>query len=218
MRIAGRPVLVLAAGALALAACTPTTQSAAPDQRTREGAVTGALIGGLLGYSKGGDNRLFKSVAGAAIGAAAGGLIGQELDRQAAELRQQMQTPGVRIENTGSALIVTMPQDILFAVDSTTVRPDLRGDLSALAANLASYPDSRVEIIGHTDSTGDAGYNLDLSQRRATAVANVLRDYGVSAGRLVPFGRGEDMPVASNLTPEGRALNRRVEIIIRPNA
>ena len=76
--------------------------------------------------------------------------------------------------------------------------------------------DTRIEVIGHTDNTGSAAFNQDLSQRRASSVANVLRDSGVPSNRLVTFGRGEEQPIASNLTPEGRAQNRRVEIIIRP--
>ncbi len=87
-----------------------------------------------------------------------------------------------------------------------------------IAGSLMAYPDSRVEVVGHTDNVGTAAFNLDLSQRRANSVAAVLAGAGVSAGRILAFGRGEDQPRASNLTPEGRAQNRRVEIIIRPVA
>jgi outer membrane protein OmpA-like peptidoglycan-associated protein len=120
------------------------------------------------------------------------------------------------VTNTGEYLIVNMPQDLLFATDSASVRPDLTADLRTVAASLLKYPNSRIEVIGHTDNTGSAAYNQDLSQRRAVSVAGVLRESGVPSGRLAAYGRGEDQPVASNLTPEGRAQNRRVEIIIRP--
>ena len=96
------------------------------------------------------------------------------------------------------------------------MRPDLRSDLNTVASSLLKYPNSRIEIIGHTDNTGSAAYNQDLSQRRAVSVASVLRESGVPGGRIAAYGRGEDQPIASNLTPEGRAKNRRVEIIIRP--
>jgi outer membrane protein OmpA-like peptidoglycan-associated protein len=109
-----------------------------------------------------------------------------------------------------------MPQDLLFATDSASVRPDLTYDLKTVAASLLKYPNSRIEVIGHTDNTGSAAYNQDLSQRRAVSVANVLRESGVPNGRMAAFGRGEDEPIATNLTAEGRAQNRRVEIIIRP--
>ncbi|OZA09930.1 MAG: hypothetical protein B7Y02_11505 [Rhodobacterales bacterium 17-64-5] len=109
-----------------------------------------------------------------------------------------------------------MAQDLLFATDSASLRPDLTSDLRVVANSLLRYPNSRIEVIGHTDNTGSAAYNQDLSQRRAVTVSGVLRDAGVPGGRLSAYGRGEDVPVASNLTPDGRAQNRRVEIIIRP--
>ena len=142
------------------------------------------------------------------------------LDRQPpviAPERASLGNPNVGIVNTGSALVVTMPQDILFDVDSTAIRPALGADLLTVARHLQLYPDSMVSVVGHTDSTGSALYNQTLSERRALAVMTVLRDGGVPSGRLVAIGRGEDEPVASNLSDAGRALNRRVEIVIRPN-
>ena len=85
-----------------------------------------------------------------------------------------------------------------------------------MAQNLLRYPNSQIQIIGHTDNTGSAAYNQDLSQRRAVSVASVLRESGVPSSRIAAFGRGEDQPIASNLTEQGKAQNRRVEIIIRP--
>jgi outer membrane protein OmpA-like peptidoglycan-associated protein len=110
-----------------------------------------------------------------------------------------------------------MPEDLLFAVDSDRVSASLQDDLGALANNLRRYPDSVVEVVGHTDNTGTAAYNQDLSSRRAGAVASILISNGVSAGRVRAYGRGEDQPIASNLTVAGRAQNRRVDITIRPN-
>ena len=109
-----------------------------------------------------------------------------------------------------------MPDGILFDVDSAAIRASLQSDIRALARNLQAYPDTTVDVVGHTDNTGSAGYNKDLSSRRAQAVAGVLLEQGVSPASVRAFGRGEDDPVASNLTPEGRQLNRRVEVIIRP--
>jgi outer membrane protein OmpA-like peptidoglycan-associated protein len=109
-----------------------------------------------------------------------------------------------------------MPEGILFAVDSAAVNGAVQNDLYAVADNVNRYPNSRVEVIGHTDNTGSAAYNQDLSHRRAKAVAKILRGAGVARGRIAAYGRGEDSPVASNLTPEGRQQNRRVEILIIP--
>ena len=107
--------------------------------------------------------------------------------------------------------------DILFATDSATLRYDQLGDLNAVAASLQRYPDSRIEIVGHTDHDGDAAYNQDLSERRARAVQAALQQAGVPAARLTAIGRGESQPVASNYTAQGKAANRRVEIFIRGN-
>jgi outer membrane protein OmpA-like peptidoglycan-associated protein len=144
-------------------------------------------------------------------------MIGAVLDRQAAELRRDL-GPETTIRNTGQELILTMPQDILFAVDSATLRPDLRADLQVIAANLRRNPDSMIRVVGHTDSTGALAYNQRLSERRAESVAAVLIENGVSGRRIITQGMGPNDPVASNATASGRAQNRRVEIVIRPNA
>jgi outer membrane protein OmpA-like peptidoglycan-associated protein len=205
-------------GSIVLAGCN--TNALDPNyQNTRQGATIGAGLGAALGALTGRDgDRAEAAVRGGLLGAAAGGLIGNSLDRQEADLRQSINNGNVQIQNTGDRLIVTLPQDILFATDSFAVRPDLQRDLRAVAGNLQAYPDSVVQIVGHTDSDGDAGYNQGLSERRANAVADVLRNAGVPFNRIQTFGRGEAQPVASNLTPEGKAQNRRVEIVILPTA
>jgi outer membrane protein OmpA-like peptidoglycan-associated protein len=211
------PFLLATAGLLAMSACVdPNAFPDDPDGRQKQGAVLGGVIGAVAGAAvSSDDDRLKGAIIGGALGAGAGALIGADLDRQAQELRGQVSS-GVTVTNYGDYLVVNMPQDLLFAVDSAAVRPDLRGDLQAVAASLLKYPNSRIEVVGHTDNTGSAAYNRDLSQRRASSVAAILRDSGVPTGRVSAIGRGEDQPVASNLTPEGRAQNRRVEIIIRP--
>ena len=203
------------AGVFLVSACTDPGQLGDPnnpDHNRNTGVLVGAGVGAALGKIFGGDTKA--TVAGAAVGGIAGGLIGSNLDKQEADLRASMANG--TIVNTGDRLIVTLPQDILFATDSFAVRPDLTRDLRAVAGNLQAYPNSTVQVVGHTDNTGAAAYNQDLSERRASAVAGVLIDAGVSAARIRPVGMGEDQPVASNLTPEGRAVNRRVEIVIVP--
>ncbi len=207
------------AAVLALSACTPVNEyNADPNARTKQGALTGAALGAGLGVltGEGGKDKLDRAVVGAAIGGLAGGVIGRNLDRQAAELQAQISDSRIRVINEGNQLRVVMPEGILFAVDSAAVNGSVQNDLYAVADNLNRYPNSRVEVIGHTDNTGSAAYNQDLSQRRAMAVAAILRNGGVSGGRIAAYGRGEDAPIASNLTPEGRQQNRRVEILIIP--
>lgn len=207
------PVFLVGASALALAACAPDPNNM--QNRTLTGAVTGAAVGGVIGAATG-DGSGRRAIAGAVLGGTAGALIGQQLDRQAEDLRRQLGN-NVDIRNTGQELILTLPQDLLFATDSATLRPDLQQDLRVIANNLVNYPRSDVIVIGHTDNTGSAAYNQTLSERRAQSVAQVLRSQGVSANRIQTIGRGLTQPVANNATPEGRRQNRRVEIFIRPH-
>ena len=203
------------AAAVFLSGCMEPMVSDNPNANAKQGAIAGALIGGLAGLSSN-DDKLVKTAVGAAIGGAIGGAIGQQLDRQAADLRNDLGNDQVKIVNTGSELIVTLPQDILFAVDSAVVVPSLQADLRTLAYNLRDYPNTTVQVVGHTDNTGSASYNQELSTRRASAVSTILTANGVDSGRIQAYGRGEDAPVATNLNAEGRAQNRRVEIIITP--
>ncbi len=208
-----KPIIPAAIAVLALSACAPDPNN--PQNRTLAGALTGAAVGGVLGAATG-DGGADRAIAGAAVGGATGALIGQRLDRQAAALRRQLGND-VAIRNTGEELILTLPQDLLFATDSASLRPDLRRDLRAIAGNLVEYPRSDIRVVGHTDNTGSASYNQTLSERRAATVARVLLDEGVAADRIRSVGRGLTDPVADNSTAEGRRQNRRVEIFVRPH-
>lgn len=218
MTLVRTPFVLAAAAVIGLSAC----QAPLPGQgteNTQQGALMGAGLGAVLGaISAGGDRdeAIRNAALGAALGGGLGAAIGNDLDRQEAELRGALGS-SIGIVNTGNQLIVTMPQDILFAVDSATLTGSLQADLVAVARSLNRYPDTQVNVIGHTDHTGEAGYNQGLSQRRAQAVGSVLINAGVAPARINAIGRGEDAPIASNLTPEGRQQNRRVEIIITPN-
>lgn len=213
------PLLLAALGAVALTGCMSDQgyNPNDPNANARTGAITGAVVGGLAGALSGGRGAFGKTVVGAAAGGVVGAIAGGALDRQAQDLRSGLGDDNITVVNTGNELVVSMPQDILFATDSTAVQPGLQRELAAVAQNLRQYPDSTVTVTGHTDNVGTAAYNQDLSQRRADAVAGILMQDGVRATRLIAYGRGESQPVATNLTPEGRALNRRVEIHIRPN-
>ncbi len=217
MSLVKLPLALAAASVLALTACEAPLPGQG-NQNTQQGAVVGAGIGALLGAVTGDnrDERIRNAAIGAVIGGGLGAAGGANLDRQEAELRSQLGS-NVGIVNNGQSLVVTLPQDILFAVDSTALTGALQNDLFSVAASLNRYPDTTVNVIGHTDNTGAASYNQDLSQRRAQAVALVLINAGVTPVRIRSIGRGEDSPIASNLTPEGRQQNRRVEIIITPN-
>ncbi|KCV81379.1 OmpA/MotB domain-containing protein [Actibacterium atlanticum] len=202
-------------GALALSACTDV-DSYNPDEnaRTKEGALLGAIAGAVAVGAATEDAG--SALLGGVIGGALGAYGGAQLDAQARDLEQRFGNDAITVSNTGGQLVVTMPQDILFAIDSAALNVALEADLAILADSLNKYDQSAVEIIGHTDNTGSAGYNATLSLDRAQAVADVLVNNGVSVTRLDATGRGEEQPVASNLSEEGRAQNRRVEIVITP--
>ena len=208
------PLAFAAVSVLGLAACQAPLPGQG-SQNAQQGALVGAGLGAVVGAISGdsNDERLRNAAIGAAIGGGLGAIGGNSLDRQEAELRSQLGR-NASIVNNGDNLVVTLPQDILFAVDSATLTGGLQSDLTALAASLNRYPDTTVNVVGHTDNTGEAAYNQNLSQRRAQSVASVLINGGVSPSRVRSLGAGEDRPVASNLTPEGRAQNRRVEIVI----
>lgn len=217
------PLLAIsAASMLALTACATPERSANNNdfKKTTTGAAIGAGLGVIAGLISGDDSKERKqnAIKGALIGGAGGAVVGNVLDKQAAELQKSLGNDRVTITNTGDRLIVSLPQDITFASDSATLSSGIQSDLNAVATNLQSYPNSTVQVIGHTDSTGEAGYNQNLSVQRANSVVNVLAGAGVSFTRLQGIGRGEDQPVASNLTEEGKAQNRRVEIVILPTS
>lgn len=216
MNIRTRLVSLGLISVLGLAACEPAYLQDPNQNRTRDGAIVGGMLGGFLGAISSDNNRGRNAVLGAAAGAALGGAIGYSLDQQAADLRASMANQDISIVNRGDHLMVTMPEGILFDTDSAAIRAGLQADLRAMARNLQEYRNSTVDVIGHTDNTGSAEYNQDLSARRASAVAGVLLEAGVDPARVRSFGRGENEPIATNLTPEGRQQNRRVEIIIRP--
>jgi outer membrane protein OmpA-like peptidoglycan-associated protein len=208
----------LLAATLGLTACTDTNALRQPGDKERNGLITGAILGaGLAGLSNS-SNKGTAVVAGAAAGALLGGVIGSQLDKQEAELRQNLSNSRITIVNAGDRLIVSLPNDLTFATDSSAISPAVTADLRQVSQSLVRYPDSTVQVVGHTDSDGDASYNQALSERRANTVADQVQAGGVPYSRLRTLGRGEEQPVASNLTPEGKAQNRRVEIIIVPTA
>lgn len=214
-----RMIVPLSAAAIVLAGCTNPAQfdNVNSYEKTKQGAMIGGVLGAVGGLMTGdGKNKNERALRGAIFGSGAGALIGNQLDKQEADLRRAMGNENVMIQNTGDRLIVTLPQDILFPVDSTELRRDLMQDLQALAQNLLAYPNTNVRVVGHTDNTGSASYNQSLSVGRADSVSRVLVRNGVNPGRIIAIGRGEDEPVASNLTASGRTQNRRVEIVILP--
>jgi outer membrane protein OmpA-like peptidoglycan-associated protein len=185
--------------------------------KTQKGAVIGAAGGGAIGAVIG--NKVGSTAKGAIIGAAVGGVagavIGRRMDKQAEELA--MEIPGARVERVGEGIVVTFDSGLLFAYDSDAIQGSARDNLANLSESLRKYQDTDVLIVGHTDATGSDNYNQTLSERRASSAANFLAANGVTRARVRTAGRGEVEPIDSNESAEGRAQNRRVEIVIVAN-
>lgn len=176
------------------------------------GALAGAVAGAAINH----DNRGKGALIGAAVAGAAGAGYGYYVDKQEEELRRSMQGTGVEVQRQGDTIQLIMPGNITFATDSADIASSFYTPLNNLAGSFRQYNQNSIEIVGHTDSTGNHAYNMGLSQRRAQSVANYLMAQGVDASRLSTRGAGPDQPVASNATADGRAQNRRVEVTLRP--
>ncbi|MCL6417412.1 OmpA family protein [Aestuariirhabdus sp. Z084] len=175
------------------------------------GALAGAVVGGLANGKKG-------ALAGAALGGAAGAGYGYYTDQQEAALRQRLQGTGVQVQRTGNDLKLIMPGNITFATNSYNIQSSFYSVLGSVALVLKEFDENPVEVVGHTDSTGSRQHNMGLSEKRAQSVASYLVNQGVAGPRITYFGAGPDQPIASNGTKQGRALNRRVELNLRPPA
>lgn len=207
--------------ALMATACTTTDPNYGGSRRNNMGTgiIAGALGGALLGYltnTNNPDEGRKNALIGAGVGALAGGAIGTYMDRQQRELEQQLSGSGVGVRRQGDNLVLVMPGDITFDTNQSAVKGQFYAVLDDVAGVFNNYDKSLVDIVGHADSDGADAYNLDLSRRRAEAVAVYLNQRGVNANRIYFEGRGESQPIASNATADGKAQNRRVEILIRP--
>jgi len=180
-------------------------------------AQRGVLIGGAAGAAAGAavsDDDTKGAAIGGAAGALIGGLIGSYLDQQAEELEE---IEGASVTREGDQLMVTFDSAILFDVDSSGLRPASADMVRKMADVLASYPETDILVMGHTNSTGPAEYNMGLSERRAGSVSDALQTNGVATSRIQARGYGENSPVSDNTTISGRQQNRRVEVDIRVN-
>ena len=212
MSLARSSVAIAMIAGIGLVGCTN------PDGTTNN-TGTGALVGGVLGAATGAlvsDNNRKGAIIGGIVGAGAGGLIGNQLDKQQAELQQEIGGSGAQIINTGDRLIVVMPEAITFDVDSATVRGSIRDELFAVSRSLQKYPNTTVQVIGHTDNTGTEKENQELSTDRANAVKDYLTEKcGFDVERISVIGYGSSRPICDNDTEEGRRCNRRLEIIFK---
>ncbi|HEY8351390.1 MAG TPA: OmpA family protein [Sphingomonadales bacterium] len=203
--------------AFAVSACTTDPYTGERKAaKTGIGAGVGAAVGAVGGVIIGGSNKRKSALIGAGIGALAGAGVGAYMDAQEAKLRRQLQGTGVSVTRDGNNIILNMPGNITFDTDSPVIRADFDEVLKSVALVLKEYNKTYVDVIGHTDSTGSLAHNQRLSEQRAESVANALVARGVIRERIMTRGMGPNYPIADNATPQGRALNRRVEIALVP--
>ena len=205
-------VLVLTA---LVSGCTTVNPYTGQTQTAKStwGTAIGATAGALLGSTKSSEAALLGGLAGAAVG----GGVGYYLDVQAAELRSELVSTGVQVIESDDNIRLVMPGNITFKTDSADINSSFYPVLNSVARVLKKYDNSTVLVSGHTDSTGSADYNLNLSRNRAQSVAAYLQGQGIKASRFEVMGLGSSNPIASNETASGREQNRRVEIKIIPN-
>lgn len=212
MQSPNRIFSIVVAGLLVLSSACHTRN------KTQKGAAIGAGTGGIVGafIGKAAGNTALGTIIGGAVGGTAGAFIGHNMDKQANELKSSV--PGAIVTRSGEGIIINFDSGILFDIGKADIKADAQTNLQNLAASLGKNPETDILIIGHTDDTGDGDNNIDLSVRRAAAVKNYLVSNGVKASRLKIDGKASTEPIAENNTAAGRALNRRVEIVIVANS
>lgn len=177
------------------------------------GVAGGAAVGGVIGKATG--NTALGAIIGATVGGVTGAVIGRQMDKQAEEIKNEV--PGAKVERVGEGIVVEFNNKILFGFDSDDLGADAKSSLNELVTILNKYPETNIEIQGHTDNTGTDSYNQGLSERRAGAVASYLKSNNIRSARITTKGFGESAPKYTNDTEDGRSMNRRVEFLITAN-
>lgn len=185
--------------------------------KTQKGAVVGTATGGAMGaiIGKATGNVALGTIIGATVGGATGAVIGRQMDKQAQEIENSV--PDAKVERVGEGIVVEFDSNILFAFNKSDLSAEAKSNLDKLNIILGKYPDTNIELQGHTDSKGTEVYNQTLSEKRASAVSAYLAGTGINQSRLTIKGFGETVPKYDNETEEGRAQNRRVEFLITAN-
>lgn len=210
-----KKIISICALTAVVAGCTTVNPYTGESQTSKStwGTAIGATAGALIGSTQSSTGALIGGLAGAAVG----GGVGYYLDVQAAELRQELMSTGVQVVETADSIRLIMPGNITFKTDSADINSSFYPVLNSVAKVLNKYSNSTILVSGHTDSTGNAEYNLNLSRERAQSVASYLQGQGIKSTRFEVLGMGSSNPIASNANADGRAQNRRVELKIIPN-
>ena len=210
MKTLKNSIIIFMSVALVLQGCASMNKT---QKGAAVGTATGTAMGAVIGRASG--NTALGAIIGAAVGGAAGAVIGNQMDKQAEEIKDKV--PEAKVERVGEGIVVELNSQILFGFDQADLSADAKASLDQLVTILNEYPDTNIELQGHTDSKGSVSYNQGLSERRAATVSNHLSGKGINVSRLTIKGLGETAPKYDNETEEGRAQNRRVEFLITAN-
>jgi outer membrane protein OmpA-like peptidoglycan-associated protein len=191
------------------------SMSCGTSNAVKGGAIGGAAGGVLGGVMAGGENTALGVILGSAIGGSAGAVIGKQMDKQAEELERELEN--AEVERVGEGIKITFDSGLMFPTNQSKLTAESKTNLIELAETLKTYPDTNILIEGHTDNTGSEKYNMKLSKERAASVKDHLVSLGVDGSRLELVASGEDKPVATNDTEQGKQKNRRVEVAITAN-
>jgi outer membrane protein OmpA-like peptidoglycan-associated protein len=221
MKTSQRSIFLGLAGFAIVASGCQTLDPYTGEQKTSQatkGAMIGAAAGVVAGLISGDDavERRQHAMIGAGVGALAGGAVGNYMDRQEMELREELAGSGVSVTRVGDNITLNMPGNITFATDSADLSSDFYDVLNSVSKVLNEFNKTVIEVAGHTDSTGSDAYNQSLSERRAMSVAAYLKSQKIMPERVITVGMGESRPVADNASSEGRQANRRVELTLVP--
>ena len=210
MNISSKILMGIVAGTMILTGCKNLS-------KTQKGAGVGTAAGGAIGavIGRAAGNTAMGAIIGAAVGGVTGAVIGRKMDKQAEEMKKSL--PNAKVERIGEGIVVEFESKVLFAIDQSTLTNSAKRNLDDLTTILNKYPDTNIEVQGHTDNTGTDSHNQELSERRAAEVASYLRNRGVNSGRITTKGFGEGAPGYTNDTEEGRTMNRRVDFLITAN-
>lgn len=185
--------------------------------KSQKGAVIGAAGGGVTGavIGKATGNTALGAIIGATVGGVAGAVIGHQMDKQAEEMKKTI--PDAEVVRVGEGIVIEFNSKILFGFDQSNLTTEAKANLDKLVGILLKYPDTNIEVQGHTDSKGSTNYNQALSERRASSVSYYISGKGIAASRLTINGFGETLPKYSNSTEDGQTQNRRVEFLVSAN-
>lgn len=210
MKKINRGLIMILSAAILLSGC-------ASMKKSTKGAAIGTAAGGAMGavIGRASGNTGLGAIIGATVGGATGAVIGRKMDKQAEEIKKTV--PDAKVERVGEGIVVEFNSNVLFAFDKSNLSGDSESTLNKLVTVLTKYPDTNIELQGHTDDKGSDKYNQSLSERRAKEVSRYLKDKGITAQRVTVKGFGETIPKYDNSTESGRAQNRRVEFLISAN-